>query len=216
MPWSETEKRPGVSLSKQHLDALSERGKVRSYPRNSVIINEGDEGDTLYIILAGRVKIFLADEDGKEVILGTQGPGECFGEIVLDDGPRSASVATLEPSKFSVVGAEVFREYVMHTPEAAGQLVAALIHRVRELTRTVGVLALLDVYGRVVRLLEDLAVARGEELVVEERLTQQDIATRVGCSREMISRIFKELRQGGYIRPEPERIVILRKPPRAW
>lgn len=207
---------PFWSLPERYLKALSERGTVRRYPRNAVIVSEGDRSDSLFIILSGKVKVFLADEEGKEVLLSTQGPGEYFGEMILDEGPRSASVMTLEPSQFSVVTTDQFKEFVSENPEFGVELVKSLIHRVRELTKTVGNLALLDVYGRVARLLLDLAVEEDGRQVITERLTQQDMASRVGCSREMISRILKDLRIGGYIKMEGERIIIAKTPPRAW
>jgi len=204
------------SLSEKHLKALSERGTIKSYPKNTVIVNEGDRSDTLFIILSGKVKAYLADEEGKEVLLSTQGPGEYFGEMILDQGPRSASVMTLEPSKFSVITTDQFKKFLTEHPDAGPELVMSLIHRVRELTKTVGNLALLDVYGRVARLLLELATEEDGEMVISERLTQQDMANRVGCSREMISRILKDLRIGGYLRMDGERIIIARNPPRAW
>jgi CRP/FNR family cyclic AMP-dependent transcriptional regulator len=149
------------------------------------------------------------------MVLNTQGAGEYFGEIILDEGPRSASVMTLEPSKFSIVSKEQFKAFLARNPEAGIELVRSLIHRVRELTKTVGNLALLDVYGRVARLLLELATEEDGKLVVE-RLTQQEMASRVGCAREMISRILKDLRAGGYIKDEGERLIIAKKPPRKW
>jgi CRP/FNR family transcriptional regulator, cyclic AMP receptor protein len=207
---------PLWSMSAANLEALAKRGAVKSYPRNTVIVNEGDRSDSLFIILSGKVKVYLSDEEGKEVLLSTQGPGEYFGEMVLDQGPRSASVMTLEQSKFSVVSTEQFRKFLSEHPDAGPELVMSLIHRVRELTKTVGNLALLDVYGRVARLLLELATEEDGEMVISERLTQQDMANRVGCSREMISRILKDLRTGGYIRMAGERIIIAKNPPRAW
>jgi CRP/FNR family cyclic AMP-dependent transcriptional regulator len=206
---------PLWSLPEQHLKALAEHGAVKAYPKNTIIVSEGDRSDSLYVILAGQVKVYLADEEGKEMVLTTQGPGEYFGEIILDEGPRSASVMTLEPSKFSVVSKEQFKEFLARNPEASLELVRSLIHRVRELTKTVGSLALLDVYGRVARLLLELATEEDGKLVVP-RLTQQEMASRVGCAREMISRILKDLRTGGYIKDEGERLIIAKKPPRKW
>ena len=210
------ESAPLWSLSAEHIKALSERGTVKAYPKNTVIVNEGDRSDTLFIILSGKVKAYLADEEGKEVLLSTQGPGEYFGEMILDQGPRSASVMTLEPCKFSVITTDQFRKFLTEHPNAGPELVMSLIHRVRELTKAVGNLALLDVYGRVAHLLLELATEHNGEMVINERLTQQDMASRVGCSREMISRILKDLRTGGYIRMEGERIIIAKNPPRAW
>ncbi|HZT00878.1 MAG TPA: Crp/Fnr family transcriptional regulator [Steroidobacteraceae bacterium] len=207
---------PVYSLPESSLAALAGCGTVKAFPKNTILVNEGDRGDTLFVILSGRVKIYLADEEGKEVLLSTLGPGEYFGEIMLDDGPRSATVMTLEPSKFAVVTRSQFKEFLALHPEAAFDVIRSLIRRVRALTRTVGNLALLDVYGRVAKLLLELATDEGGVLVVGEHLTQQDIASRVGCSREMISRILKDLRIGGYIRMDGERMVIAKKPPRAW
>ena len=206
---------PLLSLAEQHINALAEHGTVKAYPKNAVIISEGDRSDSLYVILSGKVKVYLADEEGKEMVLNTQGPGEYFGEIILDEGPRSASVMTLEPSKFSIVTREQFNQFLAQSPEVTLELVRSLIHRVRELTKKVSELALLDVYGRVRGLLLELATNQDGRLVVE-RLTQQDMASRVGCAREMISRILKDLRTGGYIKDDGERIVIVKKPPPKW
>lgn len=216
MALSPGEHAPLWSLSEKHLKALAQRGSVKAYPKNTVIVNEGDRSDTLFIILSGKVKAYLADEEGKEVLLSTQGPGEYFGEMILDQGPRSASVMTLEPSKFAVVTTEQFKKFLVEHPDAGPELVVSLIHRVRELTRTVGNLALLDVYGRVARMLLDMATEEDGEMVIGEKLTQQEMANRVGCSREMISRILKDLRVGGYLRIDGERTIIARQPPRAW
>jgi CRP/FNR family cyclic AMP-dependent transcriptional regulator len=207
--------RPLLSLAEQHINALAEHGTVKAYPKNAVIISEGDRSDSLYVILSGKVKVYLADEEGKEMVLNTQGPGEYFGEIILDEGPRSASVMTLEPSKFSIVTREQFNQFLAQSPEVTLELVRSLIHRVRELTKKVSELALLDVYGRVRGLLLELATNQDGRLVVE-RLTQQDMASRVGCAREMISRILKDLRTGGYIKDDGERIIIVKKPPPKW
>ncbi|HEX7954293.1 MAG TPA: cyclic nucleotide-binding domain-containing protein [Burkholderiales bacterium] len=204
------------SLPPHHVKALSEQGSVKAYPKNTIIVSEGERSDSLFIILSGRVKVFLADEEGKEVLLSTQGPGEYFGEMILDEGPRSASVMTLEPSRFAVITTAQFKQFLADNPEAGVELVKSLIHRVRELTRAVGNLALLDVYGRVARLLLDLAAEQDGRQVITAHLTQQDMASRVGCSREMISRIMKDLRTGGYIQADGDNIVIAKTPPRNW
>jgi len=207
---------PGWALPEAYLKALADQGTTKAYPKNTVIVQEGDRSDSLYVILSGRVKIYLADEEGKELLLNTQGPGQYFGEIILDEGVRSASVMTLEPCKFSVITRDQFKAFLAENPEGALLLIRSLIHRIRELTKTVGNLGLLDVYGRVAKLLLELATEQDGKLVIAEPLTQQDMASRVGCSREMISRILKDLRTGGYIRMENDRIVIAKKPPRAW
>jgi len=206
---------PLLSLAAQHLKTLAEHGTVKAYPKNAVIISEGDRSDSLYVILTGKVKVYLADDEGKEMVLNTQGPGEYFGEIILDEGPRSASVMTLEACKFSIVSREQFNHFLAQSPEVTLELVRSLIHRVRELTKKVSELALLDVYGRVRGLLLELATEQDGKLMVE-RLTQQDMASRVGCAREMVSRILKDLRTGGYIKDDGERIIIVKKPPPKW
>ena len=206
---------PLLSLAEQHLKTLAEHGTVKAYPKNAVIISEGDRSDSLYVILTGKVKVYLADDEGKEMVLNTQGPGEYFGEIILDEGPRSASVMTLEACKFSIVSREQFNHFLAQSPEVTLELVRSLIHRVRELTKKVSELALLDVYGRVRGLLLELATEQDGKLMVE-RLTQQDMASRVGCAREMVSRILKDLRTGGYIKDDGERIIIVKKPPPKW
>lgn len=207
--------RPDI-LTEAELRALSGQGAVRSFPKQAVIVSEGDETDSLYVILCGRVKVFVADESGKEVVLGTQGPGEYFGEMALDGGARSASVMTLEPSRFLVIPRSRVREFLRGQPEFAVRVIEKLIRRSRALTASVKNLALLDVYGRVARLLLDLAQEDRGRLVIKDRLTQQDVANRVGASREMVSKIIKELTAGGYISVQRKHITIHRTPPRHW
>jgi len=205
-----------LPLTEEELRALSGEGVVKTFPRQAVIVNQGDETDSLYIILSGRVKVFLSDDTGKEVVLGTQGPGEYFGEMVLDGGPRSASVMTLEPSRFAIVPKRKFREFLRAHPDFSVHLIEKLIRLTRALTDSVESLALMDVYGRVARLLLELATEEDGKLVINEKLTQQDIANRVGASREMISKIFKDLSSGGYVTVEGRRITINKIPPRHW
>ncbi len=203
-------------LNQQELESLTRGALVRSFPRNAVVLNEGDRTDSLYVILSGRVKVYLADDEGKEVTLSTQGPGEYFGELVLDAGPRSASVMTLEPSRFAVVTKEQFTEFLTTHPEFTARLIGKLIRLARTLTSNVRGLALLDVYGRVARLLLELAEERDGKRVVREKLTQQEIANRVGASREMISLILKDLTLGGYLSIADRVITINKEPPRHW
>ena len=203
-------------LSAEELRAISAHAQTRAFPRNAVVLNEGDRTDSLYIILDGRVKAFVSDPDGKEVVLSTQGAGEYFGEMALDEGPRSASIMTLEPSRFLVVPKSDFKDFLIKNPAVAVRVIEKLIHRVRALTASVKSLALMDVYGRVARLLLELAEEKDGRLVVSEPLTHKDIASRVGASREMISRIFSDLAAGGYVRKEDGQLVIVRKPPARW
>lgn len=203
-------------LSREEIEALTRGAAIRSFPKNAVVVNEGDRTDSLYVILAGKVKVFVSDEDGNEVTLGTQGTGEYFGEMVLDEGPRSASVMTLEPSRFAIVSKDQFAAFLASQPGFTLRLVRKLISRTRALTDNVRSLALLDVYGRVARILLELAVEQGGRRVIPERLTQQDIASRVGASREMVSLILKDLSAGGYISVAGKTITVNKEPPKHW
>lgn len=204
-------------IAEPALRQLAAQGQVRSYPKNAVIINEGEAGDSLYVILAGRAKVFVAEQDGREMILDTREPGECVGEMTLDGGPRSASVMCLEPTVCSVVSRGALREALATDPDFALQLIATLIDRARLATDLVRNLALMDVYGRVARLLLQLADEQADgKLVVRERLTQQDIADRVGASRDMVNRILRDLNAGGYISTENRVITLQRRPPARW
>jgi CRP/FNR family cyclic AMP-dependent transcriptional regulator len=204
------------TLSEADLMVMGSHGIARSYPRNTIIVTEGDTTDSLYIILEGRVKAFVSDGEGHDMVLSTQGPGEYFGEMALDEGPRSASILTLEPSRFLVVQKSDLRDFVMKNPAFALSLIEKLIHRARALTASVKSLALMDVYGRVARLLLELAEETGDELTIPQRLTQQEIASRIGASREMVSRILKDLSSGGYLTQSRNGIVLHRKPPAHW
>jgi CRP/FNR family transcriptional regulator, cyclic AMP receptor protein len=203
-------------LPDAELRALAERTVTRSYARQAIIVSEGDDSDSLYLILSGRVKVYLADEHGKELILAIKGPGQYFGEMVLDEQPRSASVITLEPAQFAVLSRADFRAFLLRHPEVALHLIQNLIKVARGLNQNVRSLAMLDVYGRVARILLDLAVEQGGKLVIPEKMTQKDIAARVGASREMINRILRDLTTGGYVSMEAGRITINKAPPARW
>ena len=198
------------------LREIADQGGVRRYQPNTILINEGDTSDSLYILLSGRVKVYSTSPDGKEVVFTTHGPGEYLGELSLDGGVRSASVMTTEPTVLSVVTGATLRQFIEAHPEFALHLIRKLIWRVRQATDSIKSLALQDVYGRVVRQLNERSVPCGSERVVQERLTQQNIADRVGSSREMVSRILKDLTAGGYISVARGRITIHRKPPAGW
>ena len=204
------------TLSEADLKSIGSHGVVRAYQKNAVIVSEGDTTDSLYVILDGRVKAFVSDSDGRQVVLATQGPGEYFGELVLDQGPRSASIMTLTPCRFLVVQKEDFRKFLLENPAFALSLIEKLIAKIRSLTASVKSLALMDVYGRVARLLLELAEEANGSFVIHQRLTQQDIASRIGASREMVSRILKDLSVGGYLTQSRTGIVLHRKPPEHW
>jgi CRP/FNR family cyclic AMP-dependent transcriptional regulator len=203
-------------LTEAEVQALCARARRLSVPAKTIVVSEGDRSDSVFVIESGQVKVFLHGEDGKEVVLNVMGPGEYFGDLSVDDGVRSASVATLEPSRLHVVSRDEFRRFLGANPDFALRLIGRLMRRVRVLTGSVRNLALLDVYGRVAHLLTGLAIEQDGRLVVPGKLTQKDVADRVGASREMVSRIFKELVSGGYVTVERRQIAILRPLPARW
>jgi CRP/FNR family cyclic AMP-dependent transcriptional regulator len=204
-------------LDETALDTLSSKTITRSYPKNAILINEGDLSDSMYLILSGRVKVYAGDEDGHEVLINSLGSGDYFGELaLLDEHPRSASVMTLEPCRMAMLTRESFRNYLAAHPDVAIGVIRNLVRRCRVLTENAKDLALMDVYGRLSKLLMSLAVEEDGRLVSTEKLTKQAIGDRIGASREMVSRIFKDLTAGGYIRSEGGQLVIVRKPPANW
>ena len=205
------------SLSDEQLALLEQHIGGRRYPKNTVVITEGDDANALYVVLEGEVKVFLANDEGREIIINIQGPGEHFGELALiDDAPRSASVMTTQPSQLAVMSKAEFREALGKYPDIALSLIRDLTARVRDRSENVRSLALLDVYGRIVKTLMGLATQQCEEGIVGEKLTQQEIANRVGSSREMVARIFKELQAGGYISIDKKIITIHKELPNAY
>jgi CRP/FNR family cyclic AMP-dependent transcriptional regulator len=203
-------------LPKPLLDKIAAVATVRAFPKRAIIVTEGDDSDSLYVMISGKARVFVADDKGREVQLNQLGVGEYFGEVTLDGGPRSASVMALEDCRCAVVKRAELTAFIEKNPELAIHIVRKLARRVRDLTENVRSLALMDVYGRVARLLLELAEDNEGRLVVSEPLTHKDIASRVGASREMISRIFSDLADGGYVRKEEGLLVIARKPPPRW
>jgi CRP/FNR family transcriptional regulator, cyclic AMP receptor protein len=184
------------------LRALARLGVVRNYRKGAVLIEEGDQGSTVYIVLKGRLKAFTLgpNQADREVTYGVYGVGDLVGEMSLDGGLRSASVATLEASACAVVSKETLRQYIAQEPEFAFDLLATVIAKARRATSSTRSLALTDAYGRLVELLTGLAVAQpdGSQLI-PHKLSQAQIAAHIGCSREMVSRLLKDLKTGGYI-----------------
>ena len=203
-------------LPSETLKAFAASSVARRFPKNAVLINEGEHGDSLFIVLSGRLKVYASNEAGKEIVIDFLGPGECVGEMSIDGSPRSASVMTTEPTTCAIVSRAKFRDFLHEHPDFALYLIGKLIQRARRTTESVKSLALSDVYGRLVRLLNALAREVDGRLIVTERLTQQEIAERIGSSRDMITRLMKDLVAGGYLSVEERTIVILKHPPAAW
>ena len=203
-------------LDDELLRAIARRGGVRSYAANTVLVTEDDRSDALFVILSGRVKAYGAAANGREVVYGTQGAGEYFGELALDGGPRSASVMTLEPTTCAVVPGAELREFLAQNPDFAWHLIKKLIGLTRSSTEHVKSLALDDVYGRLTRLLRSLARDEDGVLMIPDRMTQQELADRIGASREMVSRVLKPLTEGGYVAVRKGRLALLKALPARW
>jgi len=204
---------PFLNLDENALKEMIPQGVVRTFPKGSIIIHAGDISDSLYVILSGRVKVFLSDEGGKEFILSTISPGDYFGEVALDGGPRTASIMALEACRFFIIPKFEVRELIKHKPDFAHDLIARLIRKLRNLTGSVHNLALMSVYCRLLKLIEEQAVQREDGRLTTERLTQQEIAARIGASREMVSRIITDLANCGYISVENKRIIVHKQLP---
>ncbi len=198
-----------AALPEEQLRTLVPVVTRRSAARGTPVIAAGDPTDSLYLVIAGRLKVIIADSEGKEVILSILGPGEFFGEMgLIDDHPRSASVVAMEPCELIVLARRDFRRCLEENFEIAMGVMRGLVRRLREADRKIGSLALLDVYGRVARLLLDIAEEVDGQKMVTRRLPKQDIAKMVGASREMVSRVMKDLQRSGYIEMRGSTIVL--------
>lgn len=204
-------------LSPTELELLEHHMVTRSFQKNTIIINEGDEANSFFIIITGAIKVFLSNEEGKEIIINAQGPGDHFGELALLDGaPRSASVITTEKSTIGVISKEDFHSLLSRNTDLALNLIRELTRRVRFLSDNVRTLALMDVYGRVAKVLLGMAQEEDGKMVIINRPTQQDIANHIGASREMVARILKDLATGNYISIDGKRLIINDKLPDAY
>jgi CRP/FNR family cyclic AMP-dependent transcriptional regulator len=215
-PRSASEHERLIARLEPGLGRLAARGVVRSYRKNTIVLNEGESGDSLFVLLQGQVKVYATDENGREITYGTIQAGDYFGEMSLDGGPRSASVMTVEPSVCSLVSRQGVKQHLAEDPEFAMELVTQVIRRARNATETARQMALLDVYGRMIHTLENQAGPASQGPVELTQITHQQIASRVGASREMVSRLLKDLEKGGYIDLGVKRITLKKKLPARW
>lgn len=199
------------------LSSLSARGDLRTFARGVILITEGEMSDSLYVLVAGELKVFTRDERGRELVYNVLSPGECFGEMFLDGGPRSASVKAVCTSICAVIAPDELRRFMQENPEFAECLVLKLIERVRHATEQTRRLALSGVYERAVALLDELAVGANGVRAIEPALTQQDIADRIGATREMVNIVLRDLTRGGFlVRDEQHRMVLPKQLPKHW
>jgi CRP-like cAMP-binding protein len=200
------------TLNRTELESFAELTREKFYPRGSVILFENDPGDSLFVVRQGRVKVVLIGEDGREVILGVLGVGDHFGELsLIDDRPRSAHVIAMEDAHLLVLRRDDFRKRVELSSAVAWSLLTELSRRLRRADEKIGGLVLLDVPGRIARLLLDLAQEAGVD-TIEKPLTHQTIAQMIGASRETVSRAMKDFQDAGWITVERRRIGLADRP----
>lgn len=205
-------------FASEDIDLIASFGATRNFKKGVILITEGDQSDSFYILQSGRVRVYASDEQGNEVTLDFLEAVSYFGEIsLIDDSPRSASVITTEPCSVTVISRAEFERCLDKNPYLTQKLIRYLTEKIRTLTKKTKDLALKDVYGRIARTLAEMSVeTENGERFIEHRLTHQDIANIVGSSREMVSRIMKDLIQGKYISSHDKQITIHRKLPLRW
>ena len=198
------------------LTELAKLGETRTWEPGTAVVTEGETTDCLYIVHSGELRAVVAGGGGRKVELNTLSAGDFFGELMLGGARRSATVeVTVRAQLTRVTRVEVERVLASH-PDLAFLLIQRLVQRVRTLTHTVSRMASIDVYGRLVGLLDALAVVQGSQRVVPGPLSQARIAERLGASRAMVNRLLQDLTQGGYIEVSRERIVLLTELPPRW
>ncbi len=202
------------SLNDPEIDALSELTFTRTFAKETVIILAEEEGNTLFIIKKGQVKVSIVSEEGREVILSLLGAGAVFGELSLLDGkPRSANVVATEDTELMTLRRPDFIQLICKTPQIATALLAELASRLRKTDRQIESLALLDVTSRISETLLQLASEQGIEseknVVIRNRPTHQELANMSGTTRETVSRVLKQLESQGYIMSKGRQLIIL-------
>jgi CRP/FNR family transcriptional regulator, cyclic AMP receptor protein len=199
-------------LSEEDHAFLREHATMKAYRKNCHVFSKGDDGDHFFLILEGQVEIYV-ENDTSRTLICRMGPGEFFGELsLLTGGPRTASVMTIEDSRFAMLRKQSFSECLMQRPTLWVAMVRQLVRLVSELTEKLSMLGL-DAYGRIRFFLYRLVREVDGELVVEGHWTQQHFAELAGCARETVAKIMTELKRGGWIRCEKRRIVLLKDLP---
>lgn len=188
------------SLSQEHLEEIARYATLRHVAKNTEVLREGCRTDNIYLILSGTLRVQMGDQEGHEVILSMLGPGEMFGEMgVIDEHPRSATVVATKPCDLVVIAKNDFKHCLAENFDVSLYIIHSLIQRLRLADRKIESLALIDVSGRVARLLLDMAEVKDGRKVVTRHITRQDIARTVGASREMVSRVMRTLQMQGLI-----------------
>ena len=208
--------KPRLSVDMQ---TLADFGVQHSFRKGAIIVNEGEMGDALYILIQGRVRVFSADTSGKAITLGTILSGDFFGEMSLDGGARSATVEALEPCLCAVVPNAHVLAFSRDNSDFAIVLLQKTIVRARAATQAARDMALLDVYERLAQTLNHLAKVTAEDNTpknIDPLITHGELAAHVGASREMVSKLMKDLERGGYIQVNTRQITLMKKLPAKW
>lgn len=201
-----------AGLPEAALQQFAQHARMCRFARNTTVIRVGDQTDYLYFVLTGSLKVIARDDEGREVILSLLDQGDLFGEMgIFGDQPRSASVVTVVPSDLIVLGKEDVRTLLQDNFEVTWRMMRYLADRLRSADRKIESLALLDVYGRVARVLIDLSEEVDGQTVFAGRISKQDIAKMVGASREMVSRVMRDLILRGLIEETGDGALILRQ-----
>jgi CRP/FNR family cyclic AMP-dependent transcriptional regulator len=200
----------------EFLAELAKRGDTRTWEPGTAVVSEGEVSDCLYIIHTGELRAVVAGEGGRALELNTLGPGELFGELMLSGERRTATVEVMVRARLTRVPRSEVESLLTQRPDLAFLLIQRLVQRVRTLTATVGRLASVDVYGRLVGLFDTLAVEQDGQRVVPGPLSQARIAERLGASKAMVNRLLQDLVRGGYAEVSRERIVLLKRLPARW
>ena len=204
-------------LDDKALGNLEKAAIKRAYPKNTILISKGDKSDQLFVVLKGKLKVAITDASGKEIIMSFLGAGDYFGEMAMIDGEsRSATIMTTQASEVLTISRDDFHRTLLSSPDLMFELLKVLARKVRMATDKLESLAFEDVYGRLVKLLIQLARPHDGVWIVEESLTHQEIANMIGSSREMVTRILKALTSGSYISVDRKRITIKKKLPASF
>ena len=204
-----------ANLADEDLHELMNAAKRRAFRSGEVIFHRDDPGQVLYMIKEGKVKICIISPDGQEISLAVFGKGECFGEFALLDGlPRSADAIALEKVECYTLQRSDFHNAIMKNPKIAIQVLEALTKRLRNTDNMVEDLIFLDVYGRVAKKLLELADAHGiktdDGVRIDVRLTQQELASMVGASRESVNKVMGYFTEKDFISTDKHRITLHR------
>ena len=200
------------NLTPMQIESIGSHTAFRVVEKGGIILRQGDVADTIFIIVAGQVKVYIHDEHdaNREVIVSTLGAGDFFGEIaMLDQETRTANVAATERTHLQTLSFKTFRRIIENSPDMARKVMSTLAARLRHADRQIGTLALMNISARVSRTLLELAIMSNGQRIVGEHFTQKDLAGMVGASREMVNRTLKALTEQGYIAVNRKSITIL-------